>query len=425
MLHTLPDQKIDTYMIAVVIAAIIYNAILAVINSSVMPLALFHVAITEFVILLSVMGYIAAKGIYPEDKVPLMYIGFTIFIAVYMSIVNQTPVLEYTRNILIVFGFFVTGTRSNQKTIRILFMIAAGLVLLILLMEIFLGTQYADLFYPMSYYENTRGLKQVSYGGSKLFQNSNHFEGRFSFELIDHRANSLFLEQVSLSNFAGVLMLFTISFWTRLKFFERIFFPATVTLILLTTDSRTMLIFAGVCIVGYHIFPRIPAKLSLLSMPSILFMGFLIYLKDPFADGDNFSGRVVKTMQNVFETDIQAFLGLRAQEAAGFPDSGYVYIVYAGTIFGFLAFWLFVSLYPLGESPNQRRCAHALSFFMFLNLMIGATPVFTIKIAALMWYFIGHMKYSESRSTSWQLDSIYKMNRNFAYAENTNVSAQR
>jgi hypothetical protein len=137
-------------------------------------------------------------------------------------------------------------------------------------------------------------------------------------------------------------------------------------------------------------------------MPGALLLGFVMYVRDPDATGDNFSGRIVLTMKHIFDMDLLAMLGLRAADAAALADSGYPYIVYAGTIFGFIALWLFVSLYPVGESPAQRRCAHGLSFFIFLNLMIGATPVFTIKIAALMWYFIGYMKYSEERSMSWR-----------------------
>ncbi|MBX9469925.1 MAG: hypothetical protein KL839_19700 [Rhizobium sp.] len=91
--------------------------------------------------------------------------------------------------------------------------------------------------------------------------------------------------------------------------------------------------------------------------------------------------------------DIYGFLGFYADKAALFADSGYVYIVYAGTIFGMLGFWLFVSLYPAGRTPAQRRLAQALPIFMFFNLMIGATPVFTAKIAGLMWLLLGHARH--------------------------------
>jgi hypothetical protein len=404
MVNKRPDQGVEPVMIVIVLLALTYNAILAVINAWVMPLGFNQVAVVEFSILIAALVYIMLRGLYREDILPLAYLGFTIFIALYMSVVNQGLVIEYFRNILIIFIFFIAGTRAEEKTVRILFLLAASLVLAVLTLEIISTAVYGDVFYPLSYFENTRGLKQVSFGGSKLFQNSLHFEGRFSFGIIDHRANSLFLEQVSLSNFSGILMLFTSSFWQRLRNVHRCFFVSLIVLILLTTDSRTMLIYSAVTIFGYFVFPKIPSKFSLLFMPGALFMGLVMYVQEPDASGDNFTGRIVLTMKHIFDIDLMAMLGLRAADAAAMADSGYPYIIYAGTIFGFIALWLFVSLYPAGETPAQRRCTHGLSIFMFLNFMIGATPLFSIKIAALMWYFVGYMKYSEDKSMSWRDD---------------------
>src|SRR5690606_11372361 len=108
-----------------------------------------------------------------------------------------------------------------------------------------------------------------------------------SFGLIDHRASSLFLEQVSLSNFAGVIMMYTLFFWDEFKRGMKLLLVACIALILLTTASRTMLTFAAVCIAGYFVFPRLPKLVNLLTMPLILLAGTAIYLLKPNATGDN------------------------------------------------------------------------------------------------------------------------------------------
>ena len=221
MIDPKKNQRADPFMIAVVVASVVYNAILAMINAANIPLGFTHVAITESIILLTAMLYIIRKGLFAEDMVPLFYLGFTMVISVYLSIINNAPVIEFLRNIMIIFCFFVAGTWANVRTVRYAFMISCGLVLAVLILEILNGTLYGDLFNPLSYYENTRGLQQLSFGGSKLFQNSHHFEGRFTFGLLDHRANSLFLEQVSLANFSGVALIFLVTFWSVLNNFER------------------------------------------------------------------------------------------------------------------------------------------------------------------------------------------------------------
>lgn len=370
----------------------LYNGVLAIINAHVTPLGFAHAALTEIVILFAAILFILRKGLYEEDLGILLFMAFTLAMAVYMSVINRMVYVDYFRNILIIFCFAVLGTWCNRATIRAAFTLSLAAVMLVLACEVFSLTLYADLFAPGYYFEMTRGVKPPEWDDTGLFKNALGFEGRLSFGLIGHRASSLFLEQVSLSNFAGVMMMYTLFFWDELKRKMKLLLVACILLILLTTASRTMLTFAAVCVVGYYVFPYLPRLVNLLTMPLILLAGTAIYLLKPDASGDNLSGRVVLTIRFVSEMDLLGFLGFYADRAASFADSGYVYIVYGGTIFGIIAFWLFVSLYPAGETPAQRRLAQALPIFLFFNLMIGATPIFTAKIAGLLWLLVGYAR---------------------------------
>jgi putative polymerase len=124
-------------------------------------------------------------------------------------------------------------------------------------------------------------------------------------------------------------------------------------------------------------------------------MGFVIYAFRPDAHEDDFVGRISGTIRNIIAMDIPAALGLELEKATTFVDSGYVYITYGATIFGLILFWLFVSFFPAGETPNQKRLAHSLSLFMFLNLMIGSTAIFSMKTAGLVWLLVGFLKVNE------------------------------
>lgn len=384
------------FVIMAAVSSVVYNSVLAMINAHVTPLGFSHVALTEIMILLLGFLLILRKGLSEEDLSVVCFLMFTLVVAVYMSAINGIVYVDYLRNVLIIFCFATLGSWASRGTVKAAFTLSLAVVMVVLLCEIFFLSVYADIFEPAYYFLTTRGLKPPEWDDSGLFGNALGFEGRLSFGLIGHRASSLFLEQVSLSNFAGVMMMYTLYFWDEMKRGMRFLLVACIALILLTTASRTMLTFSAICTIGYFLFPVLPRLTSLLTMPLILLAGVMVYAIKPDARGDNLSGRIVLTMRHIFDMDIYGLLGFYADRAASFADSGYVYIVYASTIFGMIAFWLFVSLYPASETPAHRRLAHALPIFMFFNLMIGATPVFTAKVAGLTWLLLGHARHERS-----------------------------
>ncbi|MBO6891548.1 MAG: hypothetical protein JJ866_06375 [Roseibium sp.] len=382
-------------IVFVVLAATFYNAVLAVINAHVVDLGFNAVAASEMAVLALALMLIIGKGLYEQDLVPLAYLVATLVLAVYVSAINGHIVLDYFRNILIIFCFVTLGTWTNRKTIKYLFLLTSGLVFGVLCVEIFFTDFYADFFYPAMYFYNTRGVELFEVVDSKLFRNALGFEGRFSFGIINHRSSSLFLEQVSLANFCGVMMVYLMTLWGRFTRFQKWFCLFTIVLILVTNDTRTMLLFGGIALIGYFVFPYLPRILCFLYLPIFLFMGFMIYVIMPNAVGDNIPGRVVLTMEMFKDMDLLAQLGFAADLAPSLGDSGYIYVIVIGTIFSFLLLWLFVSCFPAYETAEQRRFAHALCIFIFMNMMIGGTAIFSIKIAALLWLLAGHMKFSE------------------------------
>ena len=71
--------------------------------------------------------------------------------------------------------------------------------------------------------------------------------------------------------------------------------------------------------------------------------------------------------------------------------------IYAATIFGVIALWLFVCLFPAGaRRPSGAAPIHFLFSFIFLNMMIGGRAVFSMKIAGLLWFVVGYMRFHDS-----------------------------
>ncbi len=399
-MKSLPDrQRLDYPILAITLFSVLYNCILAYINHNVMPLSVTHVVLCEGLMMISSVAFIFKKGIYEEDLPLVLFLVFTLIVTIYITVFNRLTFIDQFRNVLIIFAFAGIGSWASERTVKLIFRIASFMVLLFLICEVVSTPFYVTLFHPAEYFENTRGIKQMSFNNTGLFANALGFQGRFSFGLIDHRSSSIFLEQVSLANFCGVIVIYLLSFWPKLGKLDKALFISTVLLILLTNDTRTMLIFSFVSIAGYFLFPKIPKAFDLILMPLIILIGFFVHFMKPDEVGDNFTGRIGVTVKKMLDLDVQSMLGLSISRIGEFADSGYVYLIYGSTIFGLIVFWLFVCLYPAGTSPAQRRCVHSLSLFIFLNMMIGGTAIFSIKIAGLLWLLVGYMRASETPRT--------------------------
>lgn len=400
-------QRIDYPILAITLFSVLYNCILAYINHNITPLSVSHVVLCEGLMMLSSVAYLLRKGIYEEDLPIFLYLIFTLIITIYITVLNRIAFIDQFRNVLIIVCFAGIGSWASERTVKLAFRIGCFFVLLFLICEVVSTPFYVSLFHPGQYFENTRGIKQASFNSTGLFANALGFEGRFSFGLINHRSSSIFLEQVSLANFCGVIVIYLVSFWPKLGKLDKALFVSTVLLILLTNDTRTMLIFSFVSLFGYFLFPKIPKAFDLLLMPLIILIGFFVHFMKPEEVGDNFTGRIGVTIKKMLELDVQSMLGLSISRIGEFADSGYVYLIYASTILGLIVFWLFVCLYPAGRTAAQRRCGHSLSLFIFLNMMIGGTAIFSIKIAGLLWLLVGYMRVSEKpRTTEAPMESV-------------------
>ncbi|WP_412064431.1 hypothetical protein [Rhizobium sp. SYY.PMSO] len=388
-------QPINFVILTISLLAVCYNCILAFINHNITPLTPNAVVLCEVLLQIASFSYLLTKGIYEEDIAPLFYLLLTIVLTIFVMAINKQAYIDHLRNVMIIFAFSIMGRLANERTVKLTFKISCLIVLAVLICEIVSVKEYVALFHPAEYFQNTRGVPPATYSDLGLFRGALGFEGRFSFGLIDHRSSSIFLEQVSLANFCGVMVLYLISFSNRLKLFDRLLFLSTVILILLTNDTRTMLIFSLICVAGYFIYPWLPKALDLLTMPVIIVAGFVIHALKPTVTGDNFVGRINGTVKAFLGMDLQSTIGLQLDQVGIFFDSGYVYIIYGATIFGLILFWLYASLYPGGETVNQRRLGHALSLFLFLNLMIGSTAIFSMKTAGLVWLLVGFLKFHD------------------------------
>ena len=377
-------------MVLLCLLAVIYNAALAVINSSLVPLSQLHVIGAEFAILSLALAWIVWSKSLPNDTKAFAFLAFFGVNAILVSLLSQSLYLDMIRNASVIAIFLMIGFRADWRTIDLVFRCSAILIGLVLLLEILSLETYAQIFAPADYYWRTRGIGASATDEAGLFRNALGWADRFSIiRIIEHRASSLYLEQVSLGNFSIVLAIFLCSSWEKIPTNQRIFYILLVALIVITTASRLALALTIIAPLIRWLGPKLGSWLSLLAMPATLGLVALIVATQPTTKEDNLVGRLNYTIQNLVDTTPTSALGFNADKAAEFADSGYVFLIYGTSVFGLIAFWFFVSFLMQSSSDAGRRCALYTSLYIFACLAVSGTSVFSIKTAALLWLLVG------------------------------------
>jgi hypothetical protein len=386
-----------------VMAAILFNAGLAIINAHIIPVTTTHVILCEIIILGLACIFLGFRaGSFPNILPPLIFMFFMIVMFLYLSIWQGHFFVKPLRDMLLIAVFFMVGGTMTERSVIKTFGFIATLVLFFLVVENYFTEIYVSIFEPSNYYAATRGVEELSVDDSGLFRNSLGYNGRWSFGFLsDHRLSSIFLEQVSMANFCMVLALFTATFWTNLTRNEKILFFVTTVLILLTNSTRTGT-FVCLCIfAGYFIFPRLPRYTHLIYLPLILLIGFAFFYDPrlpPLLTTDDLIGRVGLSMRSLASLDTKMFTGGTMAETVRLWDAGYSYVILSQTIFGAIALWIFISFIVPPLDARNIRYNNSLAICIFFNLLIG-TAIFSIKVSAPLWIIAGFLYHEKYKKT--------------------------
>lgn len=298
---------------------------------------------------------------------------------------------KFLRDMILVLMFVLMGGLCSEDQLVRGFKIVTLATLMILLMELFYTRIYIMIFEPARYYANTRGIDPI-YGSYGLYVGVQNAD-RFSFGIFNvPRASSIFLEQVSLANFSMVLAIFLTTFWDKIGKIDRLLYVATIVLIVTANNTRTGTVLNILIMFGYWIFPKLPGRMNVAIMPAILIVSAALFYDPRIGAGeysDDINGRIGLTVSLLLNADFYTlFTGNIGDLLENTPDSGYFYIICYSTVFGLVAYWLYVSLFVPPVDARSKRYIYSTSLFIFINLMIGAA-VFTIKVSAPLWMIGG------------------------------------
>jgi len=379
-------------VVPIVIGAVCYNGMLAYLNAHYMSVGRNHVVISEMLLLCGAAFVVAISGPRLGDGAPAAFFAFFLLDMIVVSLINNDVFADMGRDAAIIAVFVMVGSRVDAVHVKRCFIISAVIVTAVLALEMISTPAYAHLFQPGDYFAKTRGISKEKFDEMGLFANALGFDSRFAImNIMDHRACSIFLEQVSLANFAIVLAIFLACNWFETSLPEKAFLLGLTAVILVTTNSRLALALVLITPIACVVTLRWNRFLPVLVMPLSLLAAALVSIGSTNYS-DTLQGRLNKTVEALANLDWTAISGLMAFRAPGFADSGYAYVIYASSILGMVVLWLFVAFVGAQDKPKLLRCNLLLNLYMFSSLTVSGNSVFSIKTAALLWLLVGNLR---------------------------------
>ena len=378
---------------SILIVAIFFNAALAIVNAHFAALSQLHVSLVEVAISGLALAVIALN--LRASMLPwAILLALSLLLHLTLAFANQALNPKFIRDAIDIPIFIALGMVYARGNIVRLFFYIQCVVSLVLLFELLFLDAYSRIFDVLSYYVNTRdfSLRDFWNQGSTLFVSATRPDERFLLSFLNiHRASSIFLEPVTLGNYAVVAAAFTLAFWREMPGAKRIFFIVTTLIIIVGSDGRLAATTCTVLVLGCFIFPLLPRYSNVLYLPVALLLSAIVIKGFGLqGSGDDFSGRLVSSIEFLTSLNIPTLLGSHPEQSAFAVDSGISYFVITQSVFGPALIWLFVCLVPRYNDRRSTIFVHSVCIYIAFNLLVSYS-LFSIKTAAPMWFVYGYL----------------------------------
>jgi putative polymerase len=375
----------------VLICAVCFNAVLAIINGHVVVLGRGHVIFAEIAIYAAALAIIvtnADRKMWPWFLLTL----FIVLMGLLIGLGNGEFNPKYIRDVLVIPVFIMLGMAYQSESFTRPFLILHSIVLAVGLLEIASPAAYAEIFRILDYYVNTRDFAANSFWNtdSTLFVSATRPFARFFFFVDWHRGSSIFLEPVSLGNYCVVATILTMACWREWSVRTRAYLIGSTFFLLVSCDGRLAAISIITVLFTLIVLHKFSSRWSVFYLPATLIASAAyVRLVGQVESYDNFVGRVAGTMDALSSLDFSALIGLSARAAEAAADNGVVYFILSQSLIGLAVIWFAVCLLAPDRTLPSRVYMHAIGIFIPLNLLISYS-FFSVKIAALIWFFYGY-----------------------------------
>lgn len=305
------------------------------------------------------------------------------------------------RDLIIPLVFFWAGRSfgQNGRSLDRPLLAIAAVVVFIGLVAAVIPNIYNNLFNTFSYYVSLGGISEGSaqVSGQSVTLNGMRPEGigrTLLPQLLGaQRVSSVFLEPVSLGNFAVILLAWGLA-KPMAQWRTSAWFVAAAVVCIVLADSRF-----GFYMTGLMVMLRLVlhgrAHLVGIVFPAIGAIALLLLATYMPSAGDNLLGRMTVSGHFLLHFDHMSLLGLR-DFATNFGDMGYAYVFSRFSLIGAGLMWVCFYMLPLHDE-TARRFRTFMSAYMTLILCVSGTSLFALKTAGVMWFALGALSMRRPR----------------------------
>jgi len=375
----------------VLLLAIGYNFLLAVVNAKVFTVRPAMTYVVEF----ALYGACFVLGLWSLDRRrAALVVGGLAFI-VLLNLLRFFLVWEFDpkflRDALIPFAFLVLGCAYRGSVPRLLVRMTL-VIALVAAFELAMPTTYGDVVNPKSYFVNARGFSASGFWNedSNLFVSATR-PGARNFLPSSNlpRASSVFIEPVTMGNYIIFFMAVLLAFRRWLSGWKQVLGFGLTAFLIVASDGRLA---AGTCVLmllAAPILRRLDQRLAFALFAAVLLGGWaLVGAAGVHAYEDTMLGRIFFTVDSMSHLSLPAWLGLDTDAAYRYFDSGIAYFVVSQSIFAVLVFLLAYSFLMILPGREGQVFKHLAILAFALSLLVS-NGYFSIKTAALWWFVCG------------------------------------
>ncbi len=378
----------EHWVIAILVATVTYQAMLCMLNTQLHFASRGLVGVVEAIILLACIPFLARR-LLPGVIILAVFTGAMLCL---LGLLSGAVNIKAFRDLLIPLIYFWLGCNLGRPELadRAL-TYAITIVLSFGLMELLFLDQYTNVFDIFSYYVSIGNLQPITeyVRESRLQLNGMRPEGigrtLLPALLGPHRVSSVFLEPISLGNFAAICAAWGLS-RDKTELRRTLFFVGAAILLIVLSDSRFALMAVSLMIGMRLILQDKMLNLALLAPLAAIALLLILGYDATDRGADNFHDRLAFSGMTLLDFDVHALLGFA--EADNFADQGYAYVISTFGLPLIIILWCSFWFLDIPDAQGQRFRAFA-SIYIALILCISGFSLFALKSAGVLWFLVG------------------------------------
>lgn len=376
------------WLIGIVLATVCYQAALCLLNTYGLNVSRALLGVSEGVILAACMPIIFRR-IQPGV---LLLAAFAGAVFCLLALISGQLNIKTIRDLIIPLCYFWLGCNLGRPEFADKALCwAIALVLIMGTFELLALDSYTNVFNIYSYYVNTGNLDPTNSfaSGSKLQLNGTRPEGIGRTLLPEifgnHRVSSVFLEPVSLGNFATLCAAWGLS-KERHEMRSILFFVLTAVAMIVISDSRFALTSVGLMIAMRLVLRGKAYYLPILAPFVAVAMLLALGGDTNRLMEDSFSGRLALSGSALYEFGLDTLFATTIPDP--YADMGYAHLISAFGLPLTLVLWFSIWLLPMPDSTGARFRAFA-AIYITLILCVSGFSLYALKTSGVLWLLMG------------------------------------